>query len=204
MQFPPKVVPINPSCLKFIIQNAAIPGPPTDGSYQSTCVFLLLFERDAPHFLAIQKSDTEGYPWRNQMALPGGHLEKQDSSPVEAAYRELEEELSIPKSQVEFIGSAGHFQTILRPKDLEVFVGLWNKKGPIRCDSKEVARILEIPLNRIVQTHKRCDFHNCIPNVHDLKYPFEDVVIRGVTAKILHHLIEMLYPWLNDKGEFHI
>jgi 8-oxo-dGTP pyrophosphatase MutT (NUDIX family) len=129
-------------------------------------------------------------------------MEKEDAGPVAAAYRELEEELNIPQNQVEFIGSVGHFQTVLRPKDVEAFIGLWDTEGPIRYDSKEIARILEIPLNRIVQTHKQRNFHNRIPDTNDLTYPVEDVVIWGVTARILHHLIEMLYPWLNDKGEF--
>jgi len=37
-------------------------------------------------------------------------------------------------------------------------------------------------------------FHNRIPSIDELRYPFEDVVIWGATARILHHLIELLYP----------
>ena len=73
-------------------------------------MFLLLFNREETHCLAIQKSDNDDYPWRNQVALPGGHIEKNDAGPLEAAFRELEEELNIPRSQIEFIGSLGHFQ----------------------------------------------------------------------------------------------
>ena len=32
------------------------------------------------------------------------------------------------------------------------------------------------------------------PDVHELRYPFEDVEVWGATARILHHFIELLYP----------
>ena len=179
--------------LKDIIHNNAIPGPPEDGHYKSACVFLLLFNFEAPHILAIQKTDSEGYPWRNQVALPGGHLEEEDASPLEGAYRELEEETEISRDQVELIGSLGHYQTI-NGRDIEAFIGVWDATGPVRHDASEIARILKIPLGTLVRTHHIKNFHNRIPCVDELRYPFEDVVIWGATARMLHHLIEQLYP----------
>ena len=76
------------------------------------------------------------------MALPGGHVDKADASPMDAAYRELEEEVNIPRNQIDFIGSMGHFQTI-NNKDIEVFVGIWNGKGPLAFDSEEIQRVFE-------------------------------------------------------------
>lgn len=185
--------------LKQLIAEADSPGPPADASYRSACVFLLLFNRREPHLLAIQKSDTEGYPWRNQVALPGGHVDKADAGPVEAAFREVAEEVNISRRQVEFIGSAGHFQTI-NHRDIQVFVGIWNGKGPLRCEPAEIARILEIPVKTLVQTHIAKKYHGRIPGVRELTYPFQDVVIWGVTARILHHCIELAYPLLESSG----
>ena len=164
----------------------------------SACVFLLLFNRPDPHILAIQKSDTEGYPWRNQVALPGGHMESSDAGPVAAAFRELEEELNISQDQVDFIGSLGHFRTLTKPRDIEAFIGLWNGKGSLRFDATEIARILEIPLKTLVGIHQAERYHGRQPDIDKLEYPFEDVVIWGATAKILHHFIELIYPLLSD------
>ena len=155
---------------------------------------MLLFNRREPYVLAIQKSDTEGYPWRNQVALPGGHMESYDADPVAAAFRELEEELKISKDQVDYIGPLGHFQTITKPRDIEAFVGLWNGRGPVRYDATEIARILEIPLKKLVGIHQTRGYHNRQPDVSELEYPFEDVIIWGATARILHHFIELIYP----------
>ena len=181
--------------LKNIIRKNTIPGPPEPGPYKSACVFLLLFNVEEPHILAIQKTDTEGYPWRNQVALPGGHLEKEDASPLAGAFRELEEETRISCNRVELIGSLGHYQTI-NGRDIEAFIGVWDATGPVRYDPSEIARILKIPLRALVQTHHVGKFHNRIPPIYELRYPFEDVVIWGATARILHHLIELLYPLL--------
>lgn len=186
--------------LKQIIESKIHPGPPVDISYRSACVFFLLFGEREPHLLAIQKSDREGYPWRNQVALPGGHLDKEDSGPVGAVFRELEEELNITKDQVELLGSMGHFQTI-NSIDIEVFIGLWNGKGTIRFDSEEISRVLKIPLLELIRIHKENKFHGQIPEAQDLLYPFKDVVIWGATARILHYFIELLYPYLEKNGE---
>ena len=103
---------INFADLKDIICRTPAPEAPESGSYKPACVFLLLYDLEDPHILAIQKTDSEGYPWRNHVALPGGHLDPEDASPLEGAFRELEEEVSISRNQVKLFGSIGHFQTI--------------------------------------------------------------------------------------------
>jgi len=181
-------------CLQSLVRAAKIPESPAYGKLDATCVFLLLFgEERARCILAIQKSDSQGYPWRNQVALPGGHIDPADSSPEAAAYRELEEELRIPPGQVDLIGSLGHFQTT-NQKVIEAFVGVWTGEGPVRYDPAEIARVLEIPLIRLVDIHRRRNFHGRIPDIRELRYPFEDVEIWGATARILHFFIELLYP----------
>ena len=177
--------------LKDIIRNDPSPGRPDDRYYKPACVFLLMFGPEEPYILAIQKADSEGYPWRNQVALPGGHLDAEDASPLEGAFRELKEEMDISREQVEFLGSMGHFQTI-NHRDIEVFTGLWKAAGPVRHDPAEISRILKIPLRVLVRTHNTRNFHGRIPGIDELRYPFEDVVIWGATARILHHLIELL------------
>jgi 8-oxo-dGTP pyrophosphatase MutT (NUDIX family) len=183
--------------LKDIISKGTTPGPPESGLYRPTCVFLLLFDLEEPHILAIQKADSEGYPWRNQVALPGGHLEKKDTSPLAAAFRELEEELSIGRDQVELLGSIGHYQTVNR-RDIQAFVGVWNTVGPVRRDPVEISRILKIPVRALVQTHLARNYRNRIPDIEELTYPFEDVVVWGATARIFHYFIERLFPLLDN------
>lgn len=185
--------------LKSIIRNDPSPEIPRDRKYRRACVFLLLFDSEQPSILAIQKADSEGYPWRNQVALPGGHLDDKDASPLEGAFRELKEETKISRDQVDYLGSLGHFQTI-NYRDIEVFAGLWNAVGPLRHDPAEISRILKIPLHVLVSTHITNNFHGRIPDIDELRYPFEDVIIWGATARILHYLLELFHPLFEING----
>jgi 8-oxo-dGTP pyrophosphatase MutT (NUDIX family) len=189
----PEYRPIGFTDLQAVIRENEAPPAPESGSYKPACVFLLVFNPENPHILAIQKTASEGYPWSNQVALPGGHLDSADASPLDGAFRELEEEVNIRRDQVRLLGSIGHFQTI-NHRDIEVFAGLWNGIGPLHHDPIEISRILEIPLQDLVQTHIERGFHNRIPDIQELRYPFEDVEVWGATARILHHFIELMYP----------
>ncbi len=176
------------------------PDPPEGNLYQPTCVFMLLFNEKEPHILAIQKSDTEGYPWRNQVALPGGHIDPDDANPVEAGFRELQEELNISRDQVCYVGCLGHFQTI-NHKDIQAFLGVWNGAGQLRHSPDEISRILAIPLKDLISVHITKGYHGRLPDVYTLIYPYQDVNVWGVTAKIFHHFLEVLYPHLGSIGD---
>jgi 8-oxo-dGTP pyrophosphatase MutT (NUDIX family) len=191
--------PLDLAELKTIIHNTPAPPAPEAGVYKPACVFLLLFNPETPHILAIQKAASEDYPWSNQVALPGGHLDAEDASPLAAAFRELQEEVRISRNQVHLLGSIGHFQTI-NHRDIEVFTGLWTGMGPVRHDPAEISRVLKIPLQVLVHTHLARGFHDRIPDVQELRYPFRDVEVWGATARILHHFIELLYPILEKCG----
>jgi len=185
------------AALKSMVLSNPAPQAPEAGYYKPACVFLLLFNPENPHILAIQKTASEGYPWSNQVALPGGHLDAKDASPLAGAFRELEEEMSIHRNQVHLLGSIGHFQTI-NNRDIEAFAGLWSGKGPIAHDPAEISRVLKIPLEVLVHTHLVQGFHNRIPDVQELRYPYQDIEVWGATARILHHFIELLYPLLEN------
>ena len=167
--------------------------PRSLGSFKPACVFLLLYEKDGELRLpAILKADNHGYPWANQVALPGGHIDDQDESPEHTAFRELEEEMGITRSHVEFMGPLGHFQTLMNT-EIQVFTGIWDNRETIRYDRSEIARVIDIPLNHLLTTHFKAGLSGRSPGWDELLYPVEDLVIWGVTAKIIHYFIELVY-----------
>ena len=175
------------------IVAAAHPLAPDPAQFKPTSVMaLFLFSRE-PSLLFIQKADREGYAWRNQMAFPGGHVEKTDASARQAAFRELYEETGIMSDNVQYIGSLGHFQTV-KNRDLQAFTGIWNQKDEIVFETQEISRVLEIPFETLRQTHLEKGFagRNPRPGIKELTYPYKDVVVWGVTAQIVHHLIEVI------------
>jgi len=177
--------------IKSAVLEAKHPGPPEMDRFQPTGVMILLVPEPEIKLLFILKADVKGYPWANQMAFPGGHKDEKDLSTRDTALRELSEELGIKKENVELIGSLGHFQTI-NYKDIEACIGIWNMKDEICHDPSEIARVYKIPLRHLIDIHKEKDFHERVMDYMELTYPYEDVVVWGVTAKIVHHLLETL------------
>lgn len=184
----------NNDCIQVIrssIQNGSHPKAPDATIFQQTSVMALFLFNTEPELLFIQKADVPGYPWANQMAFPGGHMDKKDATTKETALRELQEEMQIQSKNVEVIGSLGHFQTMYS-KDIEAWVGIWNQKDEIQHDTDEISGVFQIPLKHLLTQHKEQGYSGQIANIMTVKYPYEDILIWGVTAKIVHHLIEIL------------
>ena len=182
---------IDKNSIQKAVQNGCHAGAPDYNLFQPTSVMVLFIFNKEVELLFIQKADVKGYPWANQMAFIGGHRDKNDISAKDTALRELTEEAGILQENVDVIGSLGHFQTI-NNKDIEAFAGIWNQRDIIKHDTAEISRVFQIPLNYLIAHHKKKEFHREKPNIMQMTYPFEDVVIWGVTAKILHHLINSL------------
>lgn len=173
------------------IQEGSHPSPPSPGLYEPTSVIALFMLEPEIQLLFIQKADVPGYAWANQMAFPGGHQDETDPTSEFTALRELKEEMEIQAENVEVIGSVGHFQT-LNNKDIEAWAGFWNQKDTIRFDSSEISRVFKIPLDHLISVHKKNGYHEREPGFMQLIYPYEDVQIWGVTAKILCHMINLI------------
>ncbi len=173
---------------------AAATHPPARDARHACAVCLPLIEREDTHILFIQKADTAGYHWRNQIALPGGHLTQQDRGITDAALRELNEELGIHREEVEVLGHLGHFQTATSDADLGVVVVRWNGSRTPAFDPREVARILPIPVQTLSEIHAAEGFDRqpAAEINRRLEYQAAGVRIWGVTARILHCFLELL------------
>jgi len=160
--------------------------------YKEAAVFLLIFyQENVPYILSILKSDNEGYPWKNQIALPGGILDPQDKNGLETAYREVKEELNISREDINFITSIGYYRTI-NNVDIQAFIGFWKQKSRIIYDKKEIAQIIKIPVYNLIDTHKKNNFEKYKPDIFDLIYPYKNFQVWGVTARIFYVFLNAL------------
>lgn len=185
--------------LRELLQYSHLPCAPSVKTYKPASVLMPLFEKNTEaYLLAVRKADTEGYPWRNQIAFPGGQVDESDKSAMAAAYREIKEELNIDESRIDMIGSLGYFQTI-REMEIEAFVGFWEgDHAGLHFDPQEISATLEICLEDLVKTHVHSNYMGRRPDVYTLVYPVGsasacgDIVIWGVTAMIVHFFLEHL------------
>lgn len=149
-----------------------------------------------------------------EICFPGGRIDKEDNNSKSAAIREACEELRVKKEEIRLIGPLDFFvspyETIIYP-----FVG-WIEKElvDISPNPSEVEELFSIPLSYLiqiepaiynvsfqVQPEKSFPYH-LIPDgknynwrerkMKEYFYFYDNKVIWGLTARILHEFLENL------------
>ncbi len=156
-------------------------------------VFVLLVERDEPNLLFIRRAE-RGDPWSGQIAFPGGRVEDQDENTRQTAYRETFEEVAIPECAISNVADLGFFRTHLVPVDLHAYIGQWSGKDEPVPQLREVADIFEVPLQYLAGIHLEKGYtnQNATELWDNLTYPYDNTEIWGVTARIVHYLLELV------------
>lgn len=145
-------------------------------------VTVILFERvGTPHVLLTKRSDDlPSHP--GQIAFPGGVVEPDDASHRAAALRETEEEVGIPPTALRVIGQLDDVGTMASNYVIRPFVAV--HAGPLRAvaSDREVARILEVPLDAVLAADAAMPG---VPPILLLRYPLLGEDVWGATARIL-------------------
>ena len=130
-----------------------------------------------------------------QIAFPGGRTEELDSSPIETALRESEEEIGLHRRHVSIVGVLPDYLTGSAYRVAPV-VALVKPPFDLMADPNEVAEIFEVPLAFLMNGmhHQRMSYE--LPGGegrrHFYAMPYERFFIWGVTAGILRNLFHFL------------
>jgi 8-oxo-dGTP pyrophosphatase MutT (NUDIX family) len=129
-----------------------------------------------------------------QISFPGGRTEPADASAEDAALREAEEEIGLPRRQVEILGRLDPYRTVTG-FDVTPVVGAITPPLALKPDPTEVADIFEVPLAFFLdaanhQRHTRVVADGAIRAYYAM--PYGDRYIWGATAGMLLNLYEVL------------
>ena len=128
-----------------------------------------------------------------QIAFPGGRIEAGDRDATEAALRETEEEIGLPRDHVTLIG---RLDTYVTGTGFEItpVVGIVAAPFPLAADPFEVAEVFEVPLAFILDpsNHRRTERDFQERRRVFFVLPFENRNIWGATAGMLVNLAEVL------------
>ena len=157
----------------------------------SVLIPVLTFKKNLEILLTKRSTNLKNHP--GQIAFPGGKKEKFDSSPIETALRETEEEVGLSQHLVEIIASLPTHKTatgfIIKP-----YIGIISQpfEETLRCG--EVDEIFTVPFDHIlnkenfsIQTRKW--------NGSQRQYyavPYGPYYVWGATARILLNLSQAL------------
>jgi 8-oxo-dGTP pyrophosphatase MutT (NUDIX family) len=128
-----------------------------------------------------------------QISFPGGRLDPEDDGPVDAALREAEEEIGLPRSLVEVIGTADRYRTITGFEVTPV-IGIVPPDLALTPHPGEVAAVFEAPLDYLLDP-----VHQAVRTVEwrgrercYFEIDFEGRRIWGATAAMIVNLSRRL------------
>ena len=157
----------------------------------SVLIPILTFKKDLEILLTKRSNSLKNHP--GQIAFPGGKKDQSDSSPIETALRETQEEVGLNPKNVEIIASLPSHKTatgfVIKP-----YLGLINQPFSETLRQGEVDEIFTVPYEYILN-EKNFSIHTRKWNGSQRSYyvvPYGPYYIWGATARILLNLSRAL------------
>ena len=130
-----------------------------------------------------------------QMAFPGGKREPEDADLWETALRESEEEVGLPRNQVQQLKTLT--EVYIPPSNFLVqpFVGMATEKPNFVPEEKEVEQVIEIPVSALFTHQSRMQTSITTSYAANMKVPSYQVqnqIIWGATAMMLSEIEVLL------------
>ena len=126
--------------------------PPT-GTATPAAVLIALTDRPEPGLILTQRPETmRRHP--GQVAFPGGRIDPEDTDAIDAALREAEEEIALPRAHVHVIEALNPYRTITG-FDITPVLAVVPPDLPLVPHVREVVAVFEVPLNFIFDPANR-------------------------------------------------
>ena len=166
--------------------QADIPGDtrPIEGKQWAAAVLVPLVQRpDGMKVLLTQRTD-HLRDHAGQVSFPGGRVEAHDADAVAAALREAEEEVGLPHSAVDVIGTLPSYSTVTNYIVTPV-VALVSPPFTLRLDAFEVADAFEVQLDYLMTPahHQRHEFELEGQRRQFLSMPWDGVGLNGTPQR---------------------
>ncbi len=149
-------------------------------------------DRAEPGVILTQRTDTmRQHP--GQVAFPGGRVDPTDSDAIDAALREAEEEIALPRARVAIAGTADRYRTGTGFAITPV-VGIFPPDLVLIPHEIEVASVFEVPLAFLLDpaNQRRASAMWQGRERHFYEIRWQDRRIWGATAAMIVNLSRRL------------
>jgi 8-oxo-dGTP pyrophosphatase MutT (NUDIX family) len=163
------------------------------GVLVQAAVLVPIVDRGGPHLVFAKRSEQVGHH-KGQISFPGGVVESRDASLLEAALRECEEEIALPRHTVETLGTLDDTETFATQFVITPFVGVIREPVTWRPDGREIERVIEVPFATLADPRTLRVEHRERNGVMRPVYFYEwgGEPIWGATAQIVKHFLDAL------------
>jgi 8-oxo-dGTP pyrophosphatase MutT (NUDIX family) len=136
--------------------------------------------------------ETPAHP--GQISFPGGRVQESDTSALDTALRETEEEIGLARAFIEPLGAWDRYDTITGYRVTPI-LALVEPGFTLTLDPREVASVFEAPLAFLFDpaNHERRSAQYQGRTRHYYVMPYQDHFIWGATAGMIRALYERLY-----------
>ena len=156
-------------------------------------VLVPLIDRGEPCLVFAKRTDTVG-THRGQIGFPGGTVDSGDASLLEAALRECEEEIGLPRAAVEPLGALDDTETFATNFVITPWVGVVRAPVAWRPDGEEIERVIEVPFAALVEPGglrvEQWERDGVRRPVYFFDYNGD--TIWGATARIVKHYLDLV------------
>ncbi len=162
-------------------------------------VLLLLYPQANMLWLPLMQRPTYNGHHSGQVSLPGGKQEPGDPDRIYTALREAEEEMGIPRVDVQVLGTLS--ELYIPPSNFVVLpvVGFMPSAPHFVPDPAEVEQVLEVSLPDLL-TENFIKFTDTPPGslypISTPYYPVQERVVWGATAMILSEFVALMHELL--------
>jgi 8-oxo-dGTP pyrophosphatase MutT (NUDIX family) len=127
-----------------------------------------------------------------EIAFPGGRRDAEDADLATTALREAEEEIGLPRAEVELLGELPQVSTFATNYLIHPFVGTIPERSAWHPSAREVDAVLELPLAAVRDGRTRTHMERRGIRFQTDAYVVGEHLIWGATARIIELLLERL------------
>jgi len=163
------------------------------GALVKAAVLLPLVDRGEPFVVFAKRTDRVG-THRGQISFPGGRVDPADAGFLEAALRESEEEIGLPRTAVETLGALDDTETVATQFIITPFVGVVRAPVAWQPDGHEIEKVIEVPLAALRDlANLRVEYRERGGVRHEIVFwDYQGETIWGATARILKQYLDVL------------
>ena len=169
--------------------------PPRVPDMQAAAVLMPLFEADGETRVILTRRPDTMPSHRGDVAFPGGKFHPEvDPTLRDAALRECEEEVGLPRSKVAIVAELDTISTVTSRFLVAPFVGLLDSVPELVPDPREVERVFDVALSDLMAegVHREEHWGTGVLTRDVHIFELEDETVWGLTARILSGFLTLL------------
>ena len=177
---------------------AAPNSKPSRDAPVAAAVLVALIRAQGPARMVLTRRRADLRSHAGEISFPGGRRDEGDADLAETALREAEEEIGLPRSGVELIGTLPVTSTFVTNYLIHPFVATIPSGLTWALSPREVDAVLELDLEEVRAARTTTTLTRRGFTFETDAYILGEHMIWGATARIVEHLLERLR---DDPGE---